>query len=212
MQSVVLVRADDKRQSPAFWQLLPHFILELHLGSTCSQCSGIAKLCPDLLTSFWLIRSCWCFSSLSQQLVQLKCFSSLVHWGFFYSVELSATVLQKYSFAFYCLKCMFRMASCLKAFALKHWGSEKAESMLTLLVKVAFNFYSTFHRKLPQNTNCLPAFQEWCMFHDNFWIKEDIGSSESAVNPSGNKKNSRGEKTPKFMMQLQKLEKFVPFY
>lgn len=87
---------------------------------------------------------------------------------FFYSVELSATVLQKYSFAFYCLKCMFRMASCLKAFALKHWGSEKAESMLTLLVKVAFNFYSTFHRKLPQNTNCLPAFQEWCMFHDNF--------------------------------------------
>lgn len=44
---------------------------------------------------------------------------------FFYSVELSATLLQKYSFASYCLKCMFRVTSCLRAFALKHTGVVK---------------------------------------------------------------------------------------
>lgn len=70
--------------------------------------------------------------------------------GFFYSVELSPTILQKYSFAFCCLKCMFRMTSCLRAFALKHIGVvKKLNQCLTLLVKVAFKFYSTFHRTLP---------------------------------------------------------------
>lgn len=43
----------------------------------------------------------------------------------FYSVEFSATVLQKYSTAFCCLKCVFRMTSCFRAFALKHTGVVK---------------------------------------------------------------------------------------
>lgn len=77
-------------------------------------------------------------------------FLSVFFFFYFYSVELSATVLQKYSFAFYCLKCMFRMTSCLRAFALQHTGVvKKLNRCLTLLVKLAFKFYSAFHRTFP---------------------------------------------------------------
>lgn len=63
----------------------------------------------------------------------------------FYSVDFFAAVLNKYSFAFYYLKCTFRVMSCCMDFTLKCSGVVNwLNPCLTLHIKLAVNFIAVY--------------------------------------------------------------------
>lgn len=87
---------------------------------------------------------------------------------FFYSVEFSAAVLNEYSFAFYYLKCTFRVMSCCMDFALKPSGVVYWPNLcLTLRIKLALNFIAVYTIYFSED-KFLPAFHKWGTLHGIF--------------------------------------------
>lgn len=83
-------------------------------------------------------------------------------------MEISAAVLNEYSFAFCYLKCKFRVMSCCMDFALKPSGVVNwLNPCLTLRIKSALNFIAVYTIYFSED-KFLPAFHKWGTLHGIF--------------------------------------------